>query len=146
MFVRNGFYRRSKRPINLPSSDFYLRRTRLRVPVLEVLGSDEFRQKIVEELAAADAGLSNEVVWQLIAGALANRDYAGAIDLLEGRRTKRTASMKDIYFLILFVLLNGEVDKANALAASETRPLPNDRGQQDLWRKLQAEFGFHPPQ
>jgi hypothetical protein len=66
--------------------------------------------------------------------------------MLEGKRTRRSATMTDVYLLIYLYCVNGEVDKADALAASDTPPLPNDRGQQDLWRKLQAEFGFHPPQ
>jgi hypothetical protein len=41
--------------------------------------------------------------------------------------------------------LNGDVDKAEALAANNARAIKNDGFVDWLWRKLETDFGFHPP-
>src|SRR5260370_551642 len=55
------------------------------------------------------------------------------------------------HFIVFFLLLdyvywlNGEVKKAEDLAASNSRLIEEDWFVDWLWGKLQAEFGFHPP-
>jgi len=41
--------------------------------------------------------------------------------------------------------LSGSVDKAQALAANNAMAIKKDEFVDWLWRKLEAEFGFHPP-
>src|SRR5205085_7237691 len=50
----------------LAELDFYLRRTQLRTPVLEVLNSDEFRLSLAQTAAADSPDLPNEAVPDLV--------------------------------------------------------------------------------
>jgi hypothetical protein len=42
--------------------------------------------------------------------------------------------------------LNGDVDKAEALAATNAAAIKKDSLVDWLWGKLQTDFGFHPPE
>src|SRR5260370_4497670 len=66
----------------LAELDLYLRHSRLRIPVLEVLGTDAFRVSIAERVAKGSATPPLEAMPDLIAGALAQRNFAEAIRLL----------------------------------------------------------------
>ena len=129
----------------LAELDLYLRGSRLRVPVLEVLGSDEFRLSLAEKVAAKSQQPLSEIVPDLVAGALAHRDFGGAIRLLEIEKDRHTAEPRDIYLLTYLYCLNGNVEKAEELAASGAGPKQNDPFVGWLWDKLRAEFGFRPP-
>jgi spermidine synthase len=129
----------------LAELDLYLRHSQLRAPVLEVLRTDEFALSLAEELARASATLPSEILSDLVAGALARRDIAGAVSVLEQKRDRGIAVRNEIFLLIYLDCLNGKVDTAEALAAAEIRPTEKDWLVDWLWEKLQAEFGFHPP-
>ena len=126
--------------------DLYLRQSRLRVPVLEVLGSDLLRLPIAERVAKESQPPPMEIMQDLVAGALAQRDINGAIRLLENKKDRGSLSLDDTYLLTYLYCLNGEVDKADALAASNPTALKKNGAIDWLWGKLQGEFGFHPPQ
>jgi hypothetical protein len=83
-----------------------------------------------------------EILPDLIAEALAQRDYDDAIRLLEDKRA-RAATNRDIFLLTYLYCLSGEVAKAESIATSTTdRDRPFVKW---LWGKLQAEYGFRPP-
>jgi spermidine synthase len=126
--------------------DLYLRGSRLRVPVLEVLGSDEFRLSLAEKVAAKSPPPLSEIVPDLVAGALARRDFGGAIRLLEMEKDRHIAEPRDIYLLTYLYCLNGNVEKAEELAASDAGSKKKGPFVDWLWDKLRAEFGFRPPQ
>jgi len=128
----------------LAELDLYLRRSRLRIPVLEVLGSDGFRLSIAERVAKKSQPPPLETMPDLVAGALAQRDINGAIRLLEDEKDRGPFSLGDTFLLIYLYCLNGEVDKAEALAGANAAIKKNSFVDW-LWAKLQNEFGFHPP-
>jgi hypothetical protein len=127
----------------LEELNIYLRQTRLRVPVLGALDSDEIRV----ELAQRINGLipPAEALHDLMAGALASRDYNRAVQLLEMEKDRGIASAEDLLLLIYLYCLDGNVEKADALAAAEAQSLPHDSIRDWAWSELRAEFGFDPP-
>lgn len=130
----------------LEELDLYLRDSRLRIPVLEVLGSDAFRVSIAERVARRSETPPLDAMQDLIAGALAQRDTGRAIRLLEQKQARGGAVPNDILLLTYLYCLNGQVDKAEALAANNAQSIENDSFVPWLWQKLQTDFGFHPPQ
>jgi spermidine synthase len=129
----------------LAELDLYLRHSRLRVPVLEVLGSDGFRLGIAERIAKNTQTPPLETMPDLIAGALARRDIDGAIRLLEDEKSRGVFSLNETFLLTYLYCLNGSVGKAETLAANNAAAIKKDGFVDWLWGKLQAEFGFHPP-
>jgi spermidine synthase len=129
----------------LAELDLYLRHSRLRVPVLEVLGSDGFRLGIAERIAKNAQTPPLETMPDLIAGALARRDIDGATRLMEDEKSRGVFSLNDTLLLTYLYCLNGSVGKAEALAADNAAMAKEDEFVNWLWGKLQAEFGFHPP-
>jgi hypothetical protein len=129
----------------LAELDLYLRHSRLRMPVLEVLGSDGFRLSIAERVAKKSQPPPQETIPDLVAGALAQRDINGAIRLLENKKDRGPVNVNDTYLLTYLYCLNGDVDKAEALAATNAAAIKKDSFVDWLWGKLQSEFGFHPP-
>ena len=129
----------------LAELDLYLRHSRLRTPVLEVLHSDQFRFAIAESVAARSAAPPVETIPDLIAGALARRDFKGAIRLLEKQKELGVFHVNDLFLLTYIYCLDGEVEKAEALAAANSQSIQKDWFVDWLWGKLQAEFGFRPP-
>jgi spermidine synthase len=125
--------------------DLYLRHTRLRAPVLGVEDSDEFRLALAQKLASNSFSAPPEVLRDLVAGALADRDYPRAIQLLERQRNDGTSKVDDLLLLTYLYCLNGNVEKAEALAAAEAPSIEKGSFGDSLWRELQAEFGFRPP-
>ena len=130
----------------LAELDLYLRGSRLRVPVLEVLGSDEFRLSLAQKVSAKSQPPPSEIVPDLVAGALAQRDFGGAIKLLETEKDRHIAEPRDIYLLTYLYCLNGNVEKAEELVASGAVSKQKGPFVDWLWDKLRAEFGFRPPQ
>jgi spermidine synthase len=129
----------------LAELDVYLRHSGLRIPVLEVLGSDGFRVAIAERVAKKAQPAPPEVMPDLIAGALARRDFNAAIRLLEGEKDRGALSPNDTFLLTYLYCLNGSVDKAEGLAATNANSIKKDWFVDWLWGKLEADFGFHPP-
>jgi predicted membrane-bound spermidine synthase len=129
----------------LAELDLYLRHSRLRVPVLEVLGSDEFRLSIAETVARNSEIPPPETMPDLVAGALARRDFDDAIRLLESEKKLGAIELNDLFILTYLYCVNGEVKKAEDLVASSSGLIKRDWFVDWLWGKLQAEFGFHPP-
>jgi hypothetical protein len=136
-------YRASLSETNwLAELDIHLRGSRLREPVLETLDTNSFRVALAQKAADNLQPPPIEFLPDLIAEALARRDYDDAIRLLEDKRA-RAATKRDIFLLTYLYCLNGEVAKAESIAASTTdRERPFVKW---LWEKLQAEYGFRPP-
>ena len=79
----------------LAELDLYLRHSRLRVPVLEVLGSDEFRLSLAETVARNSEIPPPETMPDLVAGALARstraqRSFHSHLSLLPDRRGQKS--------------------------------------------------------
>jgi hypothetical protein len=129
----------------LAELDLYLRHSRLRIPVLEVLGSDGFRLSIAERVAKRSESTPLETMSDLVAGALAQRDISRAIRLLENKKDHDALNSSDMFLLTYLYCLNGDVNKAEALAAANAATIKKDNLVDWLWAKLQSEFGFHPP-
>jgi hypothetical protein len=129
----------------LAELDLYLRGSRLRTPVLEVLGSDGLRLEIAERIAKKAKTPPLETIPDLIAGALARRDIDGAIQLMEDKKARGAFNLNDTFLLTYLYCLNGSVGKAEALAANDAAAIEKDGFVDWLWDKLQREFGFHPP-
>ncbi|PYL22228.1 MAG: hypothetical protein DMF37_12550 [Verrucomicrobia bacterium] len=129
----------------LAELDIYLRRSPLRTPVLEVLGSDEFRLAIAQRVARNSDTPPLEIMPDLIAGALARRNIDEAIRLLEGQRERGVFSLNDTFLLTYLYCLNGNVPKAEALAVANANSIRRNWFVDWLWRKLETDFGFHPP-
>ena len=129
----------------LAELDLYLRHSGLRIPVLEVLGSDAFRLEIAERVAKKSQTPPVEIIPDLMAGALARRDIDEAIRLLEDEKGRGALNLNDTFLLTYLYCLNGSVDKAEALAANDADAIKRDRSADWLWGKLENDFGFHPP-
>jgi hypothetical protein len=124
--------------------DLYLHKFSVRTPVLEVLESDPMRLAIVKEAAHEAGSIVPEEIPDLVAGALAQHDFAKAARFLEDKRSRGTAERRDILLLAYVYCQAGEVEKAETAAAT----LGSDRSDPStdwMWGKLQAEFGFRPP-
>jgi hypothetical protein len=110
-----------------------------------VLGSDGFRLSIAERVAKKSQPPPLETMPDLIAGALAQRDINGAIRLLENEKDRGQFTLGDTFLLTYLYCLNGDLDKANAFAASNAAAIKKDNFVDWLWAKLHSEFGFQPP-
>jgi spermidine synthase/predicted MFS family arabinose efflux permease len=129
----------------LAELDLYLRHSGLRVPVLEVLGSDGFRLAIAQRVAKKSQTPRLETMPDLVAGALAQRNIGGAIRLLESEKDRGVFNLNDTFLLTYLYCLNGSVEKAEALVATNAAGIQKDWFVDWLWAKLQADFGFRPP-
>jgi spermidine synthase len=129
----------------LAELDLYLRHSRLRVPVLEVLGSNGFRLSIAERVAKKSQTPPLETMPDLIAGALAQRNIGQAIRLLENEKDRGMSSLKDTFLLTYLYCLNGDVPKAETLVANNASSIKKDGFVDWLWEKLETDFGFQPP-
>ena len=129
----------------LAELDLYLRHSRLRIPILEVLGSDAFRVSIAERVAKGSETPPLEVMPDLIAGALAQRKIDRAIKLLESEKDRGVFGANEIFLLSYLYCLNGSVEKAETLVADNAASIKKDSFVDWLWEKLQTDFGFHPP-
>ncbi len=143
--IREMRYRAGLTSTNwLAELDIHLRGSRLRGPVLEALDTNSFRVGLAEKAADNLQPRPLEVLPDLIAEALARRDYHEAIRQLEDKRARGAANRDDICLLTYLYCLNGEVAKAEAVAtATADRERPFVKW---LWGKLQAEYGFRPPE
>jgi spermidine synthase len=129
----------------LAELDLYLRHSRLRIPVLEVLESDGLRVSIAERIAKNSATPPLEVTPDLIAAALAQRNVDRAIQLLENEKDRGALSVEGTLVLAYLYCLAGSVDKAETLVAANAAAIKKDSFTDWLWEKLRADFGFHPP-
>jgi len=125
--------------------DLYLRYSPLRMPVLEVFYSDELRLAIARKVARKSETPAAETVLDLVAGALAARDFTEAIRLLESERDRKLSSANNLLLLTYLYCLNGSLEKAQALAIASASSIKKDGSVDWLWRKLATDFGFHPP-
>jgi spermidine synthase len=129
----------------LAELDIYLRHCPLRAPVLDVLGSDEFRLAIAERVARKTETPPAQIRPDLLAGALARRDIGGAIRLLESEKDRGISSLNDAFLLTYLYCLNGDVEKAEEFAASYVGSIKKNWFVDWLWEKLETDFGFHTP-
>ena len=129
----------------LAELDFYLRHSQLRAPVLEVLKTDPLRVSLAKKLAATSPSLPAEAVRDLVADALAQRDFGAAIRLLEGERDRGFSNINDCFLLIYLYCHTGKVEEAEGLAQGQAGSISRDGFVSWLWGELQAEFGFRPP-
>ena len=145
--VREARYRCGvvERCNTLAELDIYLRHSPLRTPVLEVLGSDEFRLAIAEQIVRKAKTPPAQIMADLIAGALGGRDVDEAIRLLESERDRGISSLNNTFLLVYLYCLTGEVEKAETLVASDARSIKRTWFVDWLWEKLETDFGFHPP-
>jgi predicted membrane-bound spermidine synthase len=145
--AREDLYRKEVSGANwLAALDLYLRYSRLRTPVLAAEDTDEFRLALAEKFAGqSPASIPIDALRDLTAGALARRDIAGAIQLLEQEKESGFVNINDVFLLIYLYCLHGNVDQAEALAAAEAASIEKDSFVKWLWGDLQAEFGFRPP-
>ena len=129
----------------LAALDLYLRDTRLRTPVLEVLNTDEYRVAIAEKVRATANPPREDIRSDLIAGALARRDFPTAIRLLEGDKMGGPANSNDVILLTYLYCLTNQVAQAERFAAGVAPSLPRDSFLTWFWDKLRVDFGFRPP-
>jgi spermidine synthase len=129
----------------LAELDLYLRHSRLRMPVLEVLGSDALRVSIAEQVAKNSATPPPEIMPDLLAAALAQRNINRAIQVLENEKDSGGLGTNDTFLLAYLYCLNGSVEKAETLIAANAAAIKKDSFADWLWEKLRADFGFHPP-
>ncbi len=115
------------------------------MPVLETLGSDELRLSIAQRVARETESPPPEVVPDLIAGALARRDFNDAIRLLESQKDRGAFGVHEAVLLVYLYCLNANVDKAEALAVANSALINQDSSADWLWKKLETDFGFHRP-
>ena len=143
--IREMRYRAGLSETNwLAELDIHLRGSRLREPVLETLDTNSLRIALAKKAADNLQPPPAELLPDLIADALARRDYHDAIRLLEEKRARAAANPDDIFLLTYLYCLNGDVAKAESIAtptADRHRPFVKW-----LWGKLQAEYGFRPPE
>jgi len=125
--------------------DLYLWHSRLRTPVLEVLGSDELRLAIAERVAHNTETPPAETLPDLVAGALARRDISGAIRLLESERDQGLTGLNEMFLLTYLYCLNGSVEKAQTFVTANAGSIKKDWFVDWLWAKLETDFGFRPP-
>ncbi len=152
--IREMRYRAGLTETNwLAELDIHLRGSRLRDPVLQCLDSNPFRVVLAKKAADDLNPVPLEFISDLVANALASRDYPKAIQLLEDKRTRGMPKPDDIYLLTYLYCLNGQVANAESmarLARATTSPSGGGQDRQNpfvkwLWGKLQAEYGFRPP-
>jgi predicted membrane-bound spermidine synthase len=129
----------------LAELDLYLRHSRLRNPVLAVQNSDEFRLSLAAQFVASSNSMPREMLPDLVAGALARRDFGAAIQLLETGKDSGFSNINDFFLLTYLHCVNGSVEKAEALAAAHAGSIRKDWFVDWLWGELRAEFGFRPP-
>ncbi|MGB9473939.1 MAG: hypothetical protein WCE87_02595 [Candidatus Udaeobacter sp.] len=129
----------------LAELDLFLRSTRLRIPVLETLGSDEQRLAIAQRVAREAGSPPEEIVPDLIAGAVAQRNLDEAIRLLESQKDRGTLGVRETLLLTYLYCLNANVAKAEALVAANSALINKDSSADWLWKKLESDFGFHLP-
>lgn len=130
----------------LAEMDVYLRYTKLRAPVLAAQDTDEWRVALAEKAAReSPASLAVKTRRDLIAGAVADRNFPRAIQLLEQENERGFSNANDLFLLIYLYCVNGEVEKAEAVAGAKNAAIKKDWFVEWLWGDLQAEFGFHPP-
>jgi spermidine synthase len=127
----------------LAELDIHLRGSNLREPVLETLDTNSFRVALAKKVADGTQPPPLDILPDLVADALAQRDYREAIRLLEEKRTRAADAGHDIFLLTYLYCLNDDVAKAESIAIATTEPQrPFVKW---LWGKLQAEYGFRPP-
>src|SRR5436309_15586519 len=124
----------------LAELDLYLRHSRLRMPVLEVLGSDGLRLAIAERVAKKSQTPPLETMPDLIAGALARRNIDEAIRLLESEKDRGVFTLNDTFLLTYLYCLNGSVEEAETLVATNAATIKKDWFVDWLWAKLKTEF------
>jgi spermidine synthase len=146
LLLRETRYRAEMSGSNwLAELDLYLRHSQFRTPVLAVQNSDEIRLALAERFVAGLPSLPPEALPDLVAGALARRDFGAAIRLLETEKDRGFPNINDFFLLTYLYCLNGNVGKAEALVAARAGSIQQDWFVEWLWGELQAEFGFHPP-
>jgi spermidine synthase len=130
----------------LAEMDLYLRYTKLRAPVLAAQDTDDWRVALAQKAARESPGsLAAETRRDLIAGAVADRNFPAAIQLLEQENKRGFSNDNDLFLLIYLYCLNGDVEKAEVVATARNGAIKKDWFVEWLWGDLQAEFGFHPP-
>lgn len=135
---------RAIRSNQMAELDLYLRHSRLRTPVLDVLGTDEIRIAIAERVTRRLGTPPQEAIGDLVAAALARRDIAAAVGLLENK-IGPSFTPNDLFLLTYLYCLHGEIAKAEQLASDYSASVDKDWFVDWLWKKLHDDFGFQPP-
>jgi hypothetical protein len=142
--IREMRFRSRLEPRNwLADLDVHLRGSNLREPVLETLNTNSFRIALAQKVADSSNPPPAETLRDLIAASLADRNYGGAIQLLEVKHDGGTANNEDLLLLTYLYCLNHDTAKAEATAATlQNREEPLAKW---LFEKLQTEYGFRTP-
>jgi len=144
--VRETRYHSVLEQVNMIAElDFYVRGTRLRAPVEEALGSNPIVVAAAEKIGERVQPLPLVAIHPLVAGALAARDFPRAVNLLEDLRDRGGAGQDELVLLTYVYCLAGQIEKADLLAQSYAAGLPQGSFRDWFWKKLQTDFGFHPP-
>ena len=85
-----------------------------------MLGSDAFRVSIAERVARGSETPPLEVMPDLVAGALAQRNIDRAIKLLESEKDRGGFGVNEIFLLSYLYCLNGSVEKAESVGCRTT--------------------------
>jgi hypothetical protein len=99
--------------------------------------------KLAEKVADDSHPPPSETLPDLVAAALADRDYNRAIELLNQKQNSGGANGNDVLLLTYLYCLNRDVPKAESIA--NRTPDRSEPLTKWLWEKLRAEYGFHPP-
>ena len=127
----------------LADLDVHLRGSNLREPVLESLNTNSFRIALAEKVADSRRPPPAETLPDLVAASLADRNYSRAIQLLDEKRNAGATNRDDLLLLTYLCCLNHDVPKAESIAG--TIPNRDEPLAKWLFEKLQAEYGFRPP-
>jgi hypothetical protein len=73
------------------------------------------------------------------------RDFEAAIRLLQAEEDRGFSNINDFFLLTYLYCVNGNVEKAEALATAKAGSFEKDWFVEWLWGELQAGFGFRPP-
>ena len=110
--------------------------------MLETIGSNSFRAALAEKVGN-NSNPPTEVLPDLVAASLAERNYSRAIQLLETKQSAGIATRDDLLLVTYLDCLNHDVAKAESIAST----IPNREEPLAKWLfgKLQADYGFRPP-
>jgi predicted membrane-bound spermidine synthase len=129
----------------LAALDYYLMTSQLRIPVLDILNSDEIRVSLSKSEYNNGTNYTPELLRDVVAGAVASRDLSLATSILAKLSASDAISENDLYLLIYLWCLTGATEEAEKLASSLNNKNSEDWFQAWVWEFLRERFGFSIP-